>query len=232
MLKLIELEWKKLERKKVIGEAITYWLILMFLPIFFLKVVFADMPIVRFGESYAAALDLMIAIQMGFILFGASLINHVFIEEYKNKTIALSFGYPFSRKRLVMAKVLFIVLAVFIGTLVSFGVSGIATFALNQVMDVIPGTPTAADLTNYVIRMIIHSFAAALASLIPLFLFGIWKRAVIPTVICAVFLMQFPNFLGLLRITLSPDFLYIIFSILGVLSVILSVKFVNKLGDM
>ncbi|MEK4434463.1 ABC transporter permease [Paenibacillus sp. FSL K6-2862] len=232
MLKLIELEWKKLERKKVIGEAITYWLILMFLPIFFLKVVFADMPIVRFGESYAAALDLMIAIQMGFILFGASLINHVFIEEYKNKTIALSFGYPFSRKRLVMAKVLFIVLAVFIGTLVSFGVSGITTFALNQVMDVIPGTPTAADLTNYVIRMIIHSFAAALASLIPLFLFGIWKRAVIPTVICAVFLMQFPNFLGLLRITLSPDFLYIIFSILGVLSVILSVKFVNKLGDM
>ncbi|MGF9699928.1 ABC transporter permease [Paenibacillus sp. MABNR03] len=232
MLKLIELEWKKLERKKVIGEAITYWLILMFLPIFFLKVVFADMPSVRFGESYAAALDLMIAMQMGFILFGASLINHVFIEEYKNKTIALSFGYPFSRKRLVMAKVVFIVLAVFIGTLVSFGVSGIATFALNQVMEVIPGMPTAADLTNYAIRMIIHSIAAALASLIPLFLFGIWKRAVIPTVICAVFLMQFPNFLGLLRITLSPDFLYVIFSVLGVASVILSVKFVNKLGDL
>ncbi|WP_336781576.1 ABC transporter permease [Paenibacillus illinoisensis] len=231
MLKLIELEWRKLERKKVIGEAITYWLILMFLPVFFLKVVFADMPNVRFGESYAAALDLMIAIQMGIILFGASLINHVFIEEYKNKTIALSFGYPLSRKRLVMAKVLFIVLAVFIGTLVSFGVSGIVTFALNQVMDVIPGTPTAADLTNYAIRMIIHSIAAALASLIPLFLFGIWKRAVIPTVICAVFLMQFPNFLGLLRITLSPDFLYVIFSVLGVASVILSVKFINKLGD-
>ncbi|MFS0872860.1 ABC transporter permease [Paenibacillus xylanilyticus] len=232
MLKLIELEWRKLERKKVIGEAITYWLILMLLPVFFLKVVFADMPNVRFGESYAAALDLMIAIQMGFILFGASLINHVFIEEYKNKTIALSFGYPLSRKRLVMAKVLFIVLAVFIGTLVSFGLSGIVTFALNQAMNVIPGTPTAADLTNYAIRMIIHSIAAALASLIPLFLFGIWKRAVIPTVICAVFLMQFPNFLGLLRITLSPDFLYVIFSVLGVASVILSVKFVNKLGDL
>ncbi|WP_416296253.1 ABC transporter permease [Paenibacillus illinoisensis] len=232
MLKLIELEWRKLERKKVIGEAITYWLIIMFLPVFFLKVVFADMPNVRFGESYAAALDLMIAIQMGFILFGASLINHVFIEEYKNKTIALSFGYPLSRKRLVMAKVLFIVLAVFISTLVSFGVSGIVTFALNQVMNVIPGTPTAADLTNYAIRMIIHSIAAALASLIPLFLFGIWKRAVIPAVICAVFLMQFPNFLGLLRITLSPDFLYVIFSVLGVASVILSVKFVNKLGDL
>ncbi|MBE7680134.1 ABC transporter permease [Paenibacillus sp. P13VS] len=232
MLKLIELEWRKLERKKVIGEAITYWLILMFLPVFFLKVVFADMPNVRFGESYAAALDLMIAIQMGFILFGASLINHVFIEEYKNKTIALSFGYPLSRKRLVMAKVLFIVLAVFISTLVSFGVSGIVTFALNQVMNVIPGTPTAADLTNYAIRMIIHSIATALASLIPLFLFGIWKRAVIPAVICAVFLMQFPNFLGLLRITLSMDFLYVIFSVLGVASVILSVKFVNKLGDL
>ena len=39
MLKLIELEWKKLDRKKVIGEAITYWIILMFLPVLFLKVV-------------------------------------------------------------------------------------------------------------------------------------------------------------------------------------------------
>ena len=44
--------------------------------------------------------------------------------------------------------------------------------------------------------------------------------------------MQFPNFLGLLRISLHPDFLYAIFSVLGVASVILSVKFVNKLGDL
>lgn len=231
MMKLIELEWKKLECKKVIGEAITYWVILMFLPIFFLKVVFADMPMVRFGESYTAAMDLMLPMQMGLLLFGASLINHVFIEEYKNKTIALSFGYPLSRKRLVVAKVLFIVLGVFFGTLVSFVLSGIATYALNQIMNVIPGTPTVAELMNYAVRMVIHSIVVALASLIPLFCFGIWKRAVIPTVICAIFLAQFPNFLGMMGITLNLDFLYAVLSVLGVASVLLSVKFVNILGD-
>ncbi|GAB6930827.1 ABC transporter permease [Paenibacillus sp. JCM 10914] len=232
MMKLIRLEWRKLERKKVIGEVITYWVIIMLLPVLFLKVVFVDMPMIRFGESYAAAMELMLPIQLGFLLFGASLINHVFIEEYKNKTIALSFGYPLSRKRLVLAKVLFIIIAVFFGTLVSFVLSGIATYAFDHILDVIPGTPTVTDLMNYAARMVIHSIVVALASLIPLFWFGVWKRAVIPTVICAVFLMQFPNFVGLLRITLNPDFLYALFSVLGVASIFLSVKFVNKLGDL
>lgn len=232
MMKLIELEWMKLERKKVIGEAVIYWIILMFLPFLMLRVVFADMPTISFGESYAAAMDLMLPIQLGFLLFGASLINHVFIEEYKNKTIALSFGYPISRKRLVTAKVLFIFLAVFLGTMISFVLSGIATYAFDQVTDIIPGTPTAADLMHYAARAVIHSVVVALASLIPLFWFGIWKRAVIPTVICAIFMMQFPNFSGLLRITLNHDLLYALFCLLGLASVFLSVKFVNKLGDL
>lgn len=232
MIKLIELEWRKLDRKKVFGELIVYWVILMFLPVFFLKVVFADNPAVHFGESYATALELMLPIQMGFLLFGASLINHVFIEEYKNKTIALSFGYPLSRKRLVMVKVLFIALAVFFCTLISFVLAGLTTYGFDQMLDVIDGSPTAADLMTYAVRMIIHSIVVALASLIPLFWFGIWKRAVIPTVICAVFLMQLPNFLGLLRITLNPDLFYAILSLLGAASVYLSVKLVNKLGDL
>lgn len=231
MIKLIELEWRKLERKKIIGEAIIYWVLIMFLPAFFLKVVFADMPNVRFGESYAAAIELMLPIQMGFLLFGASLINHVFIEAYKNKTMALSFGYPLSRKKLVMVKVLFIAAAVFFGTLVSFVLAGIATYGLDQLLNVIDGAPTAADLMTYAVRMIIHSIVVALASLIPLFWFGIWKRAVIPTVLCAIFFMQFPNFLGLLRITLNPDLFYAILSFLGAASVFLSVKLVNTFED-
>lgn len=232
MIKLIELEWRKLDQKKVIGEVIIYWVILMLLPVFFLKVVYADVPTVHFGESYATAIELMLPIQMGLLLFGASLINHVFIEEYKNKTMALSFGYPLSRKRLVMVKVLFIALAVFFCTLVSFVLAGITTYGFDQVLDVIDGSLTVADLMTYVVRMIIHSIVIALASLIPLFCFGIWKRAVIPTVICAIFLMQFPTILGLLRITLNLDLLYAILCFLGVASVYLSVKLVNKLGDL
>ncbi|SFE11259.1 ABC-2 family transporter protein [Paenibacillus catalpae] len=231
MLKLIELEWRKLERKKVIGEVVIYWAILMFLPVFFLQVVFADMPEVTYAESYAAMMKLMLPIQMGFLLFGASLINHVFIEPYKNKTMALFFGYPLSRKKLFTAKALFIVSAVFFCTVVSFLLSGITTYAIDLAFDVIDGTPTAPDLMAFGVRTIIHSAAVAFASLIPLFLFGIWRRAVIPTVVCAIFLMQFPNFLGLLRIALNPDLLYALLSVLGAISAYLSVKLVNKIGD-
>ncbi|WP_274365455.1 ABC transporter permease [Paenibacillus thermotolerans] len=231
MNKLIELEWRKLEQNKVFGEVIVYWVILMVLPVFLLKIVFAESAFVDFGHSYSDVIPLMLAVQMGFILFGASLINHVFIEEYKNKTMSLSFGYPVSRKKLVTAKVLFIVLAVFVCTLISFVLSGIATYVFDQLFYVIRGELTMGVIMTYTARMIVHSAVVALISLVPLFLFGIWKRAVLPTVICAVFLMQFPNFAGLLHITLSTDTIYAVMSMLGMVSVYLSVALVNRLGD-
>ena len=70
LLKLIRLEWKKLNHPQVIVELIIYWLILMFMPVFFIKVV---MPF--FGQSYAAAIELNLYIQMGLVLFGGSLIS-------------------------------------------------------------------------------------------------------------------------------------------------------------
>ncbi|KOR89209.1 ABC transporter permease [Paenibacillus solani] len=232
MAKLIELEWRKLDQKKVIGEVMVYWVIIMFLPTFFFKVIFTDdMAFMGFTESYASALQLMVPIQMGFVLFGASMINHVFIEEYKNKTMSLSFGYPISRKKLLMAKVLFIFLAVFLCTLISFVLSGITTYVIDQIFDVIHGQPTMEDIMAYTTKSIIYSVVVALISFVPLFLFGLWKRAVIPTVICAVFLAQFPNFTGLLHITLNTDMLYAVMSLIGLVSVYLSVAKVNQLGD-
>lgn len=231
MVKLMELEWRKLERNKVIGEVLIYLVIIMFMPTFFLTVVFADDPMIAFGRSYSDAIHLMLPIQMGFLLFGASLINHVFIEEYKNKTIALSFGYPISRKRLVQAKAMFIAVAVFFCTLVSFFLSGITTYVLDQMLGVIHGEPTLADFATYAIRAVTHSMVIALASLIPLFWFGLWKRLVIPTVLCAMVLMQLPTILSILRLTLNLDIVYAIISLLGMASVYLSVKLVNRLGD-
>ncbi|GGH36046.1 ABC transporter permease [Paenibacillus segetis] len=232
MIKLLELEWRKLERGKVIGEMIIYWLIIMFLPTFFLTVVFADEPMNTFSQSYSNALGLMIPIQMGFLLFGASLINHVFIEEYKNKTITLSFGYPISRKKLVMVKAMFIAIVVFFCSLVSFVLSGIATYVLDQMLDVINGEPTLADFMSYAIRTVTHSVVIALASLIPLFLFGVWKREVIPTVLCAIVLNQLPTIHNMLNLTMNLEIVYVIISLMGMLSVYLSVKMVNRLGDL
>ncbi|MEH7015997.1 ABC transporter permease [Bacillus sp. JJ63] len=155
--------WKKLKHQSVIGEVIIYWFILMFMPVFFIKMV---MPV--FGQSYATAIELNLYIQLGFTLFGGSLINQVFIEEYKNKTISLSFGYPISRKKLFTAKVLFISLFVFLATIVSFLLAGLTTFLLDQVFPIINGQPTHSDIITYFSSMITRSLIVTLISFIPL----------------------------------------------------------------
>lgn len=226
MFKLMKLEWGKLRQKSIIGEVVIYLLIVMFLPTFFIKMVIAD-----FGQSYAAMIELILPIQMGFVLFGASLINQVVIDEYKNKTISLSFSYPISRKKLFMAKVLFISLFVFLVTLVSFLLTGITTYLLDQAFSIINGQPTGTDISTFFIKMISHSIIITLISLIPFFLFGLWKRATIPLVLCAIFLMQFQNFSYLLKVNLNPDLVNFVLCILGAASAYLSIKLVDKLGD-
>ncbi|PKF90676.1 ABC transporter permease [Bacillus sp. BA3] len=226
MVKLMELEWRKLKRKMILSELIIYWGILMFLPMFFIKMVSAE-----FGQSYSTIIQLMISMQLGFVLFGASLINQVVIDEYKNKTISLSFGYPISRKKLVMAKALFISLFVFLCTIVSFLLSGVTTYLLDQVFHIINGQPTAEDITSYFSKMIVHSLIVTLISLIPLFFFGIWKRETIPTILCAIFLMQFQNFSFLLNVNLNTNIVNTVLCLLGVVSVYLSIKMVDRMGD-
>lgn len=226
LFKLMKLEWGKLRQKSIIGEVVIYLLIVMFLPTFFIKMVIAD-----FGQSYAAMIELILPIQMGFVLFGASLINQVVIDEYKNKTISLSFSYPISRKKLFMAKVLFISLFVFLVTLVSFLLTGITTYLLDQAFSIINGQPTGTDISTFFIKMISHSIIITLISLIPFFLFGLWKRATIPLVLCAIFLMQFQNFSYLLKVNLNPDLVNFVLCILGAASAYLSIKLVDKLGD-
>lgn len=226
LVKLMELEWRKLRQKMILSELIIYWGILMFLPMFFIKMVSAE-----FGQSYSTIIQLMMSMQLGFVLFGASLINQVVIDEYKNKTISLSFGYPISRKKLVMAKALFISLFVFLCTLVSFLLSGMTTYLLDQAFHIINGQPTAEDITTYLSKMIVHSLIVTLISLIPLFFFGIWKRATIPTILCAIFLMQFQNFSFLLNVDLNTNIVNTVLCLLGVVSVYLSIKMVDRVGD-
>lgn len=224
MFKLILLEWKKLKHRSVISEVIIYWLILMFMPVFFIKMV---MPVL--GQNYAAAIELNFFIQMGFTLFGGSLISQVFIEEYKNKTISLSFGYPISRKKLFMAKVLFISLFVFLSTIVSFIFTGLTTYLLDQVFPIINGQPTNSDIITYFSSMITHSLIITLISFIPLFFFGILKRGTVSTVICSIATMNLPKFSSFLN--LEPEFIIIVLCILGALSVYLSIKTAESIGE-
>lgn len=224
VFKLMLLEWRKLKRHSVIGEVIIYWLIIMFMPILFIKVV---MPV--FGESYVLAIELILFIQMGLILFAGSLINQVFIEEYKNKTISLSFGYPISRKKLFMAKVLFIFFFVFLATIVSFLLTGLTTYILDVFFHIVNGQPTFSDVTTYLGRMLIGSVINPLIGFVPLFFFGIWKRETIPTIICSILIIQLPNFSSF--INLKPEFVIVVLCLIGALSVYLSIKTSESVGE-
>lgn len=218
------LEWKKLKRNQILIEVVIYLLIFMFFPMFFIK---AAMP--EFGQSYALAIELNLHIQMGVILFGGSLISQVFIEEYKNKTISLSFGYPISRKKLFMAKVLFISLSIFLVTLISFILTGLTTYLLDQAFPFINGDPTMSDISTYFTSMITYSLIITLISFVPLFLFGIWKRGTISTVICSIFIMQLPKFSSFLN--LETNFILLVLSLLGALSIYLTISTAESIGE-
>lgn len=222
--KLMLLEWKKLKQKSIIGELIIYWLIIMFMPVFFIKVVSAD-----FGLNFHSMIGLIGAVQGGFSLLGASLISQVFIDEYKNRTISLAFSYPISRKKLFGAKVLFISLFVFCTSMISFLFTGVVTLLFDQFMPIIQWQLTASEVFSSFGHMIVRSFVVTLICFIPLFYFAIWQRATVPTVICAIVSMQLPNFSSYFH--LNPEPVLAILSVLGAISVYLSIKYAEKVGE-
>lgn len=189
LAKYVYLEWKKLRRLNVISEVIVYFLIIMFLPVLFFKEIF---PLA--SGSYDSAIDVLAGMQVGFVLFGASLINQVFVEEFKTKTIVLNDSYPITRKKLFTAKILFIAIFVFFASVLSFILTGISTIVLDQLFSLIQGEPTMKILIEYLGLMFNRSIIITFISFLPLFLFGFWKRSVVLLVVTAIFAMQFPNF--------------------------------------
>ena len=136
MIKLMELEYRKLKKTTIYGEVLTYIIIMLFVPLFFIKVVDPG-----FGSSYESVFTLIdLSIRMGYTLYGVSLINQVLIEEYKSKTITLSFGYPNKIETLFLSKVLFIAFSVLIVTFVSYILTGVATIMFDHSMGLITGT--------------------------------------------------------------------------------------------
>lgn len=224
MIKLMQLEWKKLQQTTVIMEAIVYPLLLMFTPVFLIKVVFPE-----YGQSYAAVIELNLIIQMWFVLFGASLINQVFIDEYKNKTISLSFRYPFSRQKLFTAKILFIAAFVFLLTITSYLLTGVATYVFDQVEPIINGDPTRSDIITFFSQMVFRSLIITLISFIPLFVLGIWKRMTVPTVLCAFVVIQSP-YLSLL-LNLNFNLVLVVMCLMASLSIFLSISKAESIGE-
>lgn len=225
LIKLMELEWRKLKKKTIYGEVLTYIVILLFVPLFFIKNIDA-----AFGSSYDAVFTLIdLSIRMGYTLYGVSLINQVLIEEYKSKTITLTFGYPNRIRTLFLSKVLLISFMVLVATFVSYILTGVATVIFDHSMDLITGTFGWMELKAYLTKAIIGTFCTVLISLIPMFYFGLIKRATIPAVICGLGLMQVQNFSLLLGY--NQVIVLSILCLLGALSIYLTITNAETLGE-
>ena len=116
----------------------------------------------------------------------------------------------------------------FLLQLFSFIFTGLTTYLLDQVFPIINGQPTNSDMITYLRSMISGSLIITLISFIPLFLFGIWKRGTISTVICAIVIMNLPKFPTFLN--LEPGFIIAVLCILGALSIYLSIKTAESVG--
>lgn len=224
MIKLMKLEWKKLQQSMVTMEAIVYPLLIIFLAVLFIEGVFPE-----YGQSYGAFIEFNLMIQMAFTVFGASLINQVFIDEYKNKTISLSFRYPFSRKKLFTAKILFIATFVFLLTMASYLLTGVSVYVIDQVRPMIDGDPGRADIITFFTQMIFPPLIITLVSFIPLFLLGIWKRMTVPMVICAFVVMQSP----VLAVIFNLNFtlILVVMCLIALLSIYLSISKAETAGE-
>jgi hypothetical protein len=83
---------------------------------------------------------------------------------------------------------------------------------------------------TFVETMLTRSIMVTFISFIPLFYFGVWKKAVVPAIMCSLISMQLPNFSSFINV--DPDVVVVVLSILGAVSVFLTIKTAHSVGEM
>ena len=123
-----------------------------------------------------------------FIIFAAVLISELIISEFKDKTITVLFMYPISRKKLMAAKLLVIMLFTFFAIVFTNVFVSIVFYLISSNFDLVQDTLTIAEVQKIASKMVMNALAAACMSLIPLF-FGMRKYSVPTTIISSILIV-------------------------------------------
>lgn len=103
MFKLMKLEWKKHQLSSYF-KSVAICIIAIFAAVSFMAWgMKAEEDVLFFDFTQNMAL-VNIFIRITFIIFSSVILSRLVIDEYKNKTIQLSFMYPLQRKMLMSAK--------------------------------------------------------------------------------------------------------------------------------
>ena len=226
MLKLIQLEIKKFKMKGSLkGAIIANLSILAFLllSIFGTK---ANNEMI-FNSWNDTFLFIGIFVRITFTIFAAVLISKLVIGEYKNKTINVLFTYPVSRKKIMLAKLVLILIFAFTSMITSNIFLGFSLFILNTFMNFIQEPLNMNILLPNLINSAVYSLIFAFISLIPVYV-GIIRKSVASTIVTEIIIVSLLNN-GNEGHTLSNIIIIpIIFAIIGVVSSYLSIKDVEK----
>ncbi|MGP7816594.1 ABC transporter permease [Niallia sp. 01092] len=125
-----------------------------------------------------------------FIVFAAVLISKMIIDEFKNRTILVTFSYPINRKKILSAKLILIFWMTFITMAISNIVVIIGFIGLNQLFHLTSVISlTLDDFFSEILNLMMFSLASAGAALVPLY-FGMRKYSTPATIISSLVIVS------------------------------------------
>lgn len=190
-MKLIRLEWKKINPAPYLGTALGLLALSMLIAL-----LFCFLPESEWGPAQMSLsrnwhfLILLVSCVtlFSYTMLGAILSSRVILTEFLGKNKLLVFSWPISRKRLFAAKTAFLFLFTIAGTFISNLLAVLTTLLLSNLFHGFPGAFTADDL-GY---LLLVSFSIALlASCICLAAvrFGFWKKSPTAVIVSALILI-------------------------------------------
>jgi len=187
MIKLINLEIKKFKLmrywKGVLGANLGF--VIFIGMVYFLNKVEEEIP---FDNFEMASTIISAVVSATFIIFASVILAKLVIDEYKNKSIDLMFTYPISRKKIMTAKLIIVMVFTFMTVLFSTLFLQGLVYIMDVTFDILPGDISIQEFINSMWKSFFIAFAAAGLSLIPL-LIGMLRKSSSATIVSSIFLV-------------------------------------------
>lgn len=184
MFRLMKLEWKK-HRLSSYFKSVAICIIAIFAVVSLMAVGMKAEEDVLFSDFTQNMALVNIFIRVTFIIFSSVILSRLVIDEYKNKTIQLSFMYPLQRKMLMSAKLTIVFCFCFVSTIIATFIISLLVYFVSPMMGLIETPATIGEIIAIVPATIISAFMISGISLIPLF-FGMRKKSTPTTITSAV----------------------------------------------
>ncbi|MBW9144988.1 ABC transporter permease [Clostridium sp. CM027] len=188
MFKLMKLEMKKVKMGGYIKGAIIANIVII--AIFAMTIVVSK----NVGDIDFTSLPFTFSmvdttVKATFIIFASVLIARFIIEEYKSNTITVLFMYPISRKKLIIAKLLIVVLFTFISTVLSNIFIDFVLCIINNFYNFTSDKLTSSTIIRSFMTIGINALASSGMGLIPIY-FGMRKKSVPTTIISSILIVS------------------------------------------